>query len=59
MILLMNATEESVVLLYVSSFSPSTSGPYSPLVSTGSGIELSALVHPSHHLRLQEGLEKT
>ncbi|KAF9642701.1 hypothetical protein BDM02DRAFT_1973904 [Thelephora ganbajun] len=33
MILLMSATE-SVVLPHVSSFLPSTSGPYSPLVST-------------------------
>ncbi|KAF9644305.1 hypothetical protein BDM02DRAFT_3131847 [Thelephora ganbajun] len=41
MILLMNAIEESVVLLHVPSFSPSTSRPYSPLVSTGSGFGLS------------------
>ena len=40
MILLMNATEESVMLLHVSSFSPSTSRPYSPLVSAGSGFGL-------------------
>lgn len=41
MILLMNATEESVMLLHVSSFSPSTNRPYSPLVSAGSGFGLS------------------
>ncbi|KAF9644472.1 hypothetical protein BDM02DRAFT_3102873 [Thelephora ganbajun] len=41
MILLMNATEESVMLLHVSSFSPSNSRPYSPLVSAGSGLGLS------------------
>jgi hypothetical protein len=40
MILLMNATEESVMLLHVSSFSPSTSRPYSPLVSAGGGFGL-------------------
>ena len=42
MILLMNATEESVMLLHVSSFSPSASRPYSPLVGAGSGFGLSA-----------------
>ena len=41
MILLMNATEESVMLLHVSSFSPSTNRPYSPLVSAASGFGLS------------------
>lgn len=41
MILLMNATEESVMLLHVSSFSPSNNKPYSPLVSGGSGFGLS------------------
>lgn len=41
MILLMNATEESVMLLHVSSFSPSTNRPYSPLVSGGGGFGLS------------------
>lgn len=41
MILLMNATEESVMLLHVSSFSPSTSRPYSPLISAGGGFGLS------------------
>lgn len=40
MILLMNATEESVMLLHVSSFSPSANRPYSPLVSAGSGFGL-------------------
>ena len=40
MILLMNATEESVMLLHVSSFSPSTSRPYSPLISAGGGSGL-------------------
>lgn len=38
---LMNATQESVMLLHVSSFSPSTNRPYSPLVSAGSGFGLS------------------
>lgn len=41
MILLMNATEESVMLLHVSSFSPSSNRPYSPLISGGSGFGLS------------------
>jgi hypothetical protein len=41
MIVLMNATEESVMLLHVSSFSPSTNRPYSPLISGGSGFGLS------------------
>ena len=41
MILLMNATEESVMLLHVSSFSPSTHRPYSPLISGGNGFGLS------------------
>jgi len=41
MILLMNATEESVMLLHVSSFSPSTGRPYSPLVSTSNGFGFS------------------
>ncbi|KAF9644094.1 hypothetical protein BDM02DRAFT_1228951 [Thelephora ganbajun] len=40
MILLMNVIEEDVVLLHVSSFSPSTSRPYSPLVRAGSGFGL-------------------
>lgn len=40
MILLMNATEESVMLLHVSSFSSSANRPYSPLVSAGSGFGL-------------------
>lgn len=40
MILLMNATEESVMLLHVSSFSPSANRPYSPLVSTVNGFGL-------------------
>ena len=40
MILLMDATEESVMLLHFSSFSPSTSRPYSPLISAGSGSGL-------------------
>ena len=40
MILLMNATEESVMLLHVSSFSPSTSRPYPPLICAGSGFGL-------------------
>ena len=39
MILLMNATEESIMLLFhVSSFSPSTGRPYSPLVSASGGF---------------------
>ena len=41
MILLMNATQESVMLLHVSSFPPSTSRPYSPLISTGNGFGFS------------------
>ena len=41
MILLMNATQESVMLLHVSSFPPSTNRPYSPLVSAGGGFGLS------------------
>ena len=41
MILLMNATEESVMLLHVSSFSPSINRPYSPLVNVGNGFGLS------------------
>ena len=40
MILFMNATENSVILLRVSSFSPSTSRSYSPLISAGSGFGL-------------------
>ena len=40
MILLVNATEESVMLLHVSSFSPSTSRPYSSFISAGSGFGL-------------------
>ena len=43
MILLMNATEESVMLLHVSSFSPQIGRPYSPLVSAGGGFGLSTL----------------
>ena len=38
MTLLTNATEENVMLLRVSSFSLSTSRPYSPLVSAGGGF---------------------
>jgi len=41
MIQLMNATEESVMLLHVSSFSPSANRPYSPLISAGIGFGLS------------------
>ena len=41
MILLMNATQESVMLLHVSSFPPSAGRPYSPLVSAGGGFGLS------------------
>ena len=39
-ILLMNATEEGIMLLHVSSFSPSTSRPYSSLISVGNGFGL-------------------
>ena len=39
MVLLMNATEEGVMLLHVS-FSPSTNKQYSPLINVGSGFGL-------------------
>ena len=47
MILFMNATEESVMLLHVSSFSQSTSRLFPLLVSTGGGFGLAA---PGHGL---------
>ena len=39
-LLLVNANEESVMLLHIPSFSPSTSRPYSPLISAGGGFGL-------------------